>query len=55
MEIVDNTPIRGGYPWKLQITLLSELVMHGNCRQYSYPSWLSMEIADNTPTRGGYA
>jgi len=32
MEIVNNTPIRVGYPYKLQITPLYELVIHGNCR-----------------------
>jgi len=54
MEIVENTPIRVGYPWKLQITLLPELVIHGNYIQHSYPSWLLMEIADNTPIPVGY-
>jgi len=54
MEIVDKTPIRVGYPYKLQITLLSDVVIHGNCRQHSYPCWLSMDIADSTPIRVGY-
>jgi len=54
MEIVENTPIRVGYPWKLQIILLPELVIHGNYIQHSYPSWLSMEIADNTSLQVGY-
>jgi len=40
MEIVDNAPIRVGYPWKLYITL--------------YPIWLYKEIADNVPIQVGY-
>jgi len=32
MQIADSTAIRVGYPWKLQITLLSKLVIYGNCR-----------------------
>jgi len=40
MQIVDNTPIRVGYPWKLYITL--------------YPIWVYKEIADNIPIQVGY-